>query len=1487
MTEAKSHSDLKSRIKWPWVLLAVLIVIVVGFRLSLKTNWVHQLVKNQIESAANEQLNPKLEVGNLSGDLWNEIIIADLRLLDEDKTVGSIDTVRASYNVWSYFSSAFEVSSIVVSRPFSRVVQQDSVWNVSSWIKQSEATDADGEAFPVSIRTLKLRDGKIDARANILQEDSTFTIENVLVDGSIDYFGEDFSAVISAFSFDVSSQSLSDTVSVESEANVNAGSVSLQKLVVATGNSVLQTSGIVSLEDSLSDVKLETKPLSWKDITTFTGEAPIRQDVRAELNITGSSDDLTLGLDVNATGLEQLSLNVKLGYYESLVLKKIGAKAQLIDLPVFTGDSTQPVLKGFSLEAEGNVAFDDLEAGKLDGNLLLNQASYDEYVLNNTSAEISLSKGEAVTIINTENDQQRLKVTARSENIFVSEPDVTFKVTGENVDPGYWVKDKNYAGTINFTADFSGNGFYPQDKPWSYDVQLTNSTFQKQDFTSARLRGQFSQNGITNSSTIRLDKSTLNIEAEADQLTSVPNFTYAIATRGFDLSEFMGMEDFKSNISARIEGKGSGNSLENLQLNSSVQLDSSVVNGEYINRLSANIEVSDTVATVSNSALNSTIADGSFSARLHLTDLYRVSNNLNLDVEIKDLQALAPLVGIEKMLGDGTIKGELTPVDGDTLKFVGGINLSNVNYDDSFTATNVEGNIEASIAEDPEYKVDVNLSSPSFASVNLQDFNIQTRGKVLSQLVEGTFDLSFSSTQDGQINQQGSYALSADSSIVETNMLELVSSERTLSLEKPFELLVENETIRMDTLSMGSTDGASLKLAVPYADSLNQKVFLSGQNINLTVLQNILLSDSYFEGVMSGSLYLDRADTSLTAEGDLTISDIVYRETVLDKFQVRSSIKDGYLNSDLTVTDNNKEIINGRLEVPFTMKKPSTIDDAFFDKSIDGSLQINQVALNDFEKLLEGAGITDTEGVLSFDGRLGGRAGMPRLTGDLNLDQAVLSGVKVDSVTANLDYDHEQSEITLNAAVNTLKQKAADVTAKIPFYIDLLTFDLAMPEETEEISVDLETNNFNLASLNDFVDPEQIRDIQGRLDGMLKVTGSVGDLKTDGELTMSNASLRIVPAGIRLNEMKSSFVFEPNQISVPDFTAKSGSGSLNANGEMALNELVPGQMDITVSAKNFRAANTSQYNAIINANADINGTLTSPSISGSVQFLNGFVKLDNFGEKSVENVSLDSAEVIDESTAMYDSLSLDMDITFNRRFFVQNERYLEMEVELEGQVDLLKEKSKELQMFGAITTSSGYARPLGKDFMIEEGQITFSGNPENPSVNVRSLYEPPQPEEDIKIWYVIEGTVEDPRFKYESQPEMELQSIISYTLFGQPFYKLDSWQQVVANSGSNTTAADVAMEVLLDRVESLATRQLGIDVVKIDNTLSGGQNGTSITTGWYISPKIFFAIQNVITGSTPNTGFLLEYKLRQNLKLILSQGNDSRQGIDLKWNHDY
>ncbi|HKL18059.1 MAG TPA: translocation/assembly module TamB domain-containing protein, partial [Halalkalibaculum sp.] len=948
-----------------------------------------------------------------------------------------------------------------------------------------------------------------------------------------------------------------------------------------------------------------------------------------------------------------------------------------------------------------------------------------------------------------------------------------------------------------------------------------------------------------------------------------------------------GLEDFSTALNLVLKGEGSGTGPGNLRMSTKIAVDSSVVNNERIQRLQADIGLKDSVATISNASLQSTIAEGSFDARLHLYNWYDIANELNLDLALKDLQSLAPLAGAESLQAEGSVTGKLVPAKPGDLKFTGSIALSNLKYDELFASTGASGNVELQLKQELEYSADLALDSPIFSTVQLQDLKVNTTGRVIEEDIEGAFSLNFTGPEESELIHAGEYRISADSIEVGTDRLDVSGSQGTLSLQQPFDVKVIDRSVRMDTLRLSSADGAMLELAVPYADSVRQRGYLRGRNLNMSVIQNTLLGETYFDGVLTGNLAVANSDTSLEATGRLSFSQVKYRETSLDSLNMDLELADMQLKSRISVADEGDELLAGSLNIPFRPGDPQQFEESFFEERVEGSLRVKRLALNRFKNLMNDMGMAETEGILRVQADLSGTAGTPEFRAELSLDSALVSGVKIDSITAGLRYLHQSSTLSMNATVNTLKQKVADIDAEVPLSVDLKQGKVSLPGEQDSINVNLVTNNFNLAAVNDFVDRDVIRNIKGKLNGSVRVTGTPDDLVTKGMLNVTESSLRVVETGVTIDGIKAGLAFEPDLITLTEFSARSGSGSMNMNGSLAFEELIPGDINLSLRARNFKVANTSEYNAAVDLNTKVTGSFTRPDVSGKLTVLNGFVQLDNFGEKSVETIQLDSTEQTDYTVGIYDSLSMDMDISFNRRFFIRNQRYLEMEVELDGSVDMLKDAGSDLQMFGSLEAVNGYARPLGKRFELEEGIVTFSGDPANPNLNIRTIFEPPQPEEEVKIWYIIEGSVEEPQFKYESSPPMELEDILCYTLFGQPCFALESWKQAIASTGSNTGATGLALELFADRIETLASQSLGIDVVKIENTTVGGEAGTSITTGWYINPKVFFAIQNVISGSSPDTSFLLEYMLLENLKLIISQGNDARQGVDIKWNYDY
>src|SRR5699024_5235019 len=100
-------------------------------------------------------------------------------------------------------------------------------------------------------------------------------------------------------------------------------------------------------------------------------------------------------------------------------------------------------------------------------------------------------------------------------------------------------------------------------------------------------------------------------------------------------------------------------------------------------------------------------------------------------------------------------------------------------------------------------------------------------------------------------------------------------------------------------------------------------------------------------------------------------------------------------------------------------------------------------------------------------------------------------------------------------------------------------FDIALPAPQDSISAEIQTNNFKLKALNDFLDPNTARKLAGEIDGNLFVQGTRSDPEVHGEITLSKGGVRIVPAGIWLDHIASTLQFRPDEIALTNFSMKS------------------------------------------------------------------------------------------------------------------------------------------------------------------------------------------------------------------------------------------------------------------------------------------------------------------------------------------------------------
>ncbi|MBR9917386.1 hypothetical protein GYB29_06850, partial [bacterium] len=1076
----------------------------------------------------------------------------------------------------------------------------------------------------------------------------------------------------------------------------------------------------------------------------------------------------------------------------------------------------------------------------------------------------------------------------------------------------YWAEDAPRTDIrINITGD--GNGFELSETPWNFTIANTirdprSEEFQRnygggfasrtsnplvigdEEIKYLYLDASVSKDSVKAEGFTRLQTSDINFKAHATEfLSELPSFGYQVSSNSLDISELLMLSDFPTDIDFDVSGKGRGSNPENLVLEGSAKVDTSFVNGAAINVLNGNYTIEKGILKVSEATLNSDIANASFSGRRNISDEKDPENVLSFDLELKNTQPFAELADLEILQAQGRLSADVYENEEGILECKTEFDLQNIVVDELFLASGMTGSGEFILKEREEGSFEIDIKDPKIYETLLQDIKVTTNSTRTADSLFGSYSIEIQDNVNGRINNAGTYELLTDSMHIAVVMdkLDLITNDNSLKLQNSFNISVKNGEIRTDSLELVSPNGAFLSLAVPYADSVNQQIWFVGENFDFGILQEIIFSERYIDGVLSGRANINKTETTLTGNGNLELQNIEYEGVQADIFSINFDAKNKRIQSNLSLIWDRKEVISGSLDVPLDLSDPEQLSDEFYTQSVNGNLIIRPTSLSRFKSALEKFEITGTEGIISFNGTLSGTAGTPNFEGSFNIQDPVLSDVRLDSVFAEFNYSQEKENIFINTEILAAKQKAADIDIDFPFSYNFKTFELNTVDENKPVSVEVRTRNFNLAVFNDFVNKEYTKNLKGSLNGELKLKGTEDEITTNGYFDLTKTSFESPIAGIKVDGIKSRIEFSKDKISLKQLSAKSGKGSFNANGTIALDGLYPTTLDIEAKANQFKLANTDEYNLVVDLDSRLSGPVSTPKATGRFAVKNGFIVLDDFGDKTVEDVTLEGEEA--NNVSYYDSLSIEMEFAIERNFFVRNRRYLDLEIEIEGDLDAQKETKGELSLFGSLRGTSGYVRPLGKRFELEEAELIFSGPPANPDLNVKSAYVPisRKGEQEVTLYYIIKGTAEDPEYVFESDPPMEQQDIYCYTLFNKPCYAFDSWQNaLVQNGGSSPT--DLLTGVLLDEVEALATRELGVDVVQIDNTRVGNETGTSIKTGWYLNDRTFFAIVNEITSSDPKTLFILEYALSKTWDLIITEGEDSnRRGIDFRYQYDY
>jgi translocation and assembly module TamB len=396
-----------------------------------------------------------------------------------------------------------------------------------------------------------------------------------------------------------------------------------------------------------------------------------------------------------------------------------------------------------------------------------------------------------------------------------------------------------------------------------------------------------------------------------------------------------------------------------------------------------------------------------------------------------------------------------------------------------------------------------------------------------------------------------------------------------------------------------------------------------------------------------------------------------------------------------------------------------------------------------------------------------------------------------------------------------------------------------------------------------------------RLGGELRSTavlsGSFGQPQYTGELTGQRLAVRNLLEGVNITDGQLLVRLKGDTAQIERASAKGGDGSVTATGGATLAGNWP--LKLKLQADRFRVLGRVDRNLTLSGDADLLLQADGGSrLDGHLRVDEGLYDVSRSDAPSLDSdVSVRRPGQTDDGPADAGGgsplrrLALTLELDLGEKLRV---RGAGLDTSLRGRLKLSSPNGR-LAVDGSISTEGGTYAAYGQKLDVERGNISFSGSPENPRLDVLAL----RPNIDYRVGVQITGSVQTPRVKLYSEPDLTDAEKLSWMVTGRAPDSL----------GRNDTALlqRAAMALLAGEGEAptdTLIRSLGLDTLSLRQSDTDVRE-TVVSLGKQINRRVYFGYERGVNATTGN--WQLIYRIAQRFTLRLQSGLDN--SADVIW----
>lgn len=651
------------------------------------------------------------------------------------------------------------------------------------------------------------------------------------------------------------------------------------------------------------------------------------------------------------------------------------------------------------------------------------------------------------------------------------------------------------------------------------------------------------------------------------------------------------------------------------------------------------------------------------------------------------------------------------------------------------------------------------------------------------------------------------------------------------------------------------------------APHIDINAILKTPNYDSTYFQT--LEDAYFRAIYSpaSKMWTGIADSAFTSLSPLPLPDSDVH--VVWNFQDQLAIENIHVKTQAMTT----KTLPIQLELSF---KPLT-------NVLEGVLNLEDIPLQKLAPYLPTSlDLSEINGVFS---------GQATIKGSIENPQAHLE-MKVTNLTHSSS-SQLQTAVTFFPADGifscTLNNNVLACSAQVVFpHTSPIQLEAQLPVviSTTEPFVQISKNGALSAHINTSFDIAPVFQLlaknsplmTGKGIANIRLSGSSQHPDISGSIILSDGTFELLEMGTRLQDLNATFSLVNKGLVLQTLTAHDGyGGQLQGTGRMDLDWSSGLPFELNMALTNLWAIQQDNLQVSANGNLSLSGTIDAAALTGDLQSTHALFSirdkpaalLDYVEVTYINQTDTQSAPQLPQTTQWPLALNIELELSKNITI-----RGKDLDSMWKGHLSV-QGSAKTPLLFGDIHATRGQYLFNGKPFRLNQGSITFAGEPEKKT----SLYVIANKDlGKVKVDVIFKGPVKSPSISFRSNPPLPQREILSWILFDRGTSEISPFQgsqlsESITNLDSSYQETDVLSKI---------RKALGIDRFEISSPNATDDDSIGLQVGKYISDDVFISINK----STVNR-LAVEAALTEEFKFQAQIGDDSEGQLFLKWKKDY